>query len=175
MKVKNLMLATTAALACTFGATTQAAPPGFAECVNLPIAQFEGTVVDAALATPELSTLVDAVVAADLVDALNDAEDITVYAPTNAAFAAIPSDILGTIVGDTGLLSAVLTYHVTEGTWDPRSFVAPARRNTLLGQKVYYAYADGAPRVNNAAVNCNGVKVSNGIVWLIDSVLIPGL
>jgi uncharacterized surface protein with fasciclin (FAS1) repeats len=166
MRVKNLMLASTAAIACTLGATAQAAPPGMAECLAVPITQFDGTVVDAALATPELSTLVDA---------LNDAEDVTVYAPTNDAFAAIPGDILGAIVGDEGLLTAVLTYHVTAGTNDPRSFVPPVRRDTLLGQKVYYAYADGAPRVNNAAVNCSGVQTSNGIVWLIDSVLIPGL
>jgi uncharacterized surface protein with fasciclin (FAS1) repeats len=175
MRVKNLMLASTAAIACTLGATAQAAPPGMAECLAVPITQFDGTVVDAALATPELSTLVDALVAAGLVDALNDAEDVTVYAPTNDAFAAIPGDILGAIVGDEGLLTAVLTYHVTAGTNDPRSFVPPVRRDTLLGQKVYYAYADGAPRVNNAAVNCSGVQTSNGIVWLIDSVLIPGL
>lgn len=175
MKLKNLMLASTAAIACTLGATAQAAPPGMAECLAVPIAQFDGTVVDAALATPELSTLVDAVVAAGLVDDLNDAENITVYAPTNDAFAAIPDSILGEIVGDEGLLTAVLTYHVTPGINDPRSFVPPVRRNTLLGQKVYYAYADGAPRVNNAAVNCSGVRTSNGIVWLIDSVILPAL
>ena len=175
MKLKNLMLASTAAIACTLGATAQAAPPGMAECLAVPITQFDGTVVDAALATPELSTLVEAVVAAGLVDALNDAEDITVYAPTNAAFAAIPGDILGAILGDQGLLTAVLTYHVTPGVNDPRSFAPPVRRNTLLGQQVYYAYAAAAPRVNNAAVNCSGVQTSNGIVWLIDSVLLPNI
>jgi len=175
MKIKNLMLASTAAIACTIGATAQAAPPGYASCVSEPIAQFDGTVVDAALATPELSTLVDVVVAAGLADALNDAENITVYAPTNDAFAAIPGEILGAIAGDEALLTSVLLYHVTEGTNDPRAFIPPARRNTLLGQKVYYSYSDAAPRVNNAAVSCSGVKVSNGIVWVIDSVLIPAL
>ena len=176
MKLKNVMLASTAAIVCTIGATAQAAPKGFESCLAEPIAQFDGTVVDAALATPELSTLVDAVVAAGLVDALNDAENITVYAPTNDAFAAIPGDILGAIVGDEALLQATLLYHVTPKTNDPRSFVPPVRRSTLLGeQKVYYSYFDGAPRVNNAAVNCSGVKVSNGIVWIVDSVLLPAL
>lgn len=78
-------------------------------------------------------------------------------------------------MGDEGLLTAVLTYHVTPGTNDPRSFVPPVRRNTLLGQKVFYSYDGGAPRVNNAAVDCSGVKTSNGIVWLIGSVLLPAL
>ena len=175
MNVKKLILASTAAIAYTFGATAQAAPPGMAECLAVPITQFDGTVVDAALATPELSTLVDAVVAAGLVDALNDAQDITVYAPTNDAFDAIPNDIAGAILGDTGLLTAVLTYHVTPRIQNPRGFLPPVRRDTLLGQRVYYAYDDGAPRVNNAAVNCAGVRTSNGMVWLIDSVLLPGL
>ena len=115
------------------------------------------------------------VVAAGLVDALHDAQDITVYAPTNDAFDAIPVDIAGAILGDTGLLTAVLTYHVTPRIQDPRGFLPPVRRDTLLGQRVYYAYDDGAPRVNNAAVNCAGVRTSNGMVWLIDSVLLPGL
>jgi uncharacterized surface protein with fasciclin (FAS1) repeats len=175
MKLKNLILASTAAIACTIGATAQAAPSGFANCIAEPIAQFDGTVVDAALATPELSTLVDVVVAAGLADALNDAENITVYAPTNDAFAAIPGDILGAIAGDEALLTSVLLYHVTPGSHDPRAFVSPVRRNTLLEQKVYYSYFGGEPRVNNAGVSCSGVKVSNGMVWIIDSVLIPAL
>ncbi len=175
MKLKNLMLASTAAIACTIGATAQAAPNGFEACIAQPIAQFDGTVVDAALATPELSTLVDVVVAAGLADALNDAENITVYAPTNDAFAAIPADILGAIAGDEALLTSVLLYHVSPGTNDPRAFVPPVRRNTLLDQKVYYSYFGGEPRVNNAAVSCSGVKTDNGIVWVIDSVLLPAL
>ena len=69
-------------------------------CLSTDIVQFDGTVVDAALATPELSTLVDAVVAAGLVDALNDAENITVYAPTNDAFAAIPGEVADAILAD---------------------------------------------------------------------------
>jgi uncharacterized surface protein with fasciclin (FAS1) repeats len=175
MKLKNLMLASTAAIACTIGATAHAAPNGFENCIAQPIAQFDGTVVDAALATPELSTLVDVVVAAGLADALNDAENITVYAPTNDALAAIPADILGAIAGDEALLTSVLLYHVTPGTHDPRAFVPPVRRNTLLDQKVYYSYFGGEPRVNNAAVSCSGVKTDNGIVWVIDSVLLPAL
>jgi uncharacterized surface protein with fasciclin (FAS1) repeats len=175
MNLKNLILASTAAIACTIGATAQAAPPGLAACLSEPIARFNGTVVDAAVATPELSTLVDAVIAAGLVDALNDAENITVYAPTNDAFAAVPGDILGAIVGDEALLTSVLLYHVTPGINDPRSYVPPVRRNTLLEQKVYYSYYDAAPRVNNATVNCSGVRVDNGIVWIIDSVLLPAL
>ena len=172
MKLKTLALAGTAALACTFGATTQAMT-SLAACTSAAITEFDGTVVDAALATPELSTLVDAVVAADLVDALNDAEGITVYAPTNAAFAAVPEDVFNSVVADIDLLTGLLTYHVSPTMEDPRRYVTPIRRDTLAGPYVFYHRYDGEARVNAAAIDCAGVKASNGMVWLIDSVLIP--
>lgn len=173
MKLKNIALTCTAALTCTFGAMTQAASSNLAACLSESMVEFDGTIVDAAIATPALSTLVDAVVAADLVDALNDAEDITVYAPTNDAFAAIPADITGALLADTAALTAVLTYHVTPSLQDPRRYVSPVRRGTLQGQTVFYNRMDETPMVNNAAVQCIGVKASNGYVWIIEDVLLP--
>ncbi|MEM6580810.1 MAG: fasciclin domain-containing protein [Pseudomonadota bacterium] len=175
MKLKNLMMAATATVAMTFGAASQAAPVGFAECVSESFVSFPGNVVEAAVAAPELSTLVTALTEAGLVETLANAEDITVYAPTNDAFAAIPADILNAILADVDLLTNVLIYHVTQGINDPRSFVHPVRRNTLLGQQVYYAYNDAAARVNNAAVECTGVNATNGRIWIIGSVLFPNL
>ena len=172
MTLKNLVLAGTAAIACTFGAASHAMT-SLATCVSTEITQFDGTVVDAALATPELSTLVDAVVAANLVDALNDAEGITVYAPTNAAFAAVPEDILDSVLADLDLLTGLLTYHVSPTMEDPRRYVTPIRRDTLAGPYVFYHRYGGEARVNGAAIDCAGVETSNGMVWLIDSVLIP--
>ena len=172
MNLKNLVLASTTALACTFGAATQA-QTSLANCVSTPISTFDGNVVDAALATPELSTLVDAILAAGLEDALASAEDITVYAPTNDAFAKIPADITNAILADVDVLTTVLTYHVSPGAQDPRNFVPAVRRDTLLGQSVYFFRYGGWARVNNAAVNCDGVKASNGTIWIINSVLFP--
>lgn len=171
MNMKNLVLASTTALVCTFGATTHAS--GLATCVSTEVTNFDGTVVDAALATPELSTLADAVIAAGLVDALNDAENITVYAPTNDAFASIPEDILGGILADVDVLTAVLTYHVSPTQQDPRRYATPVRTDTLQGQKIFFQRSTGHARVNNSAVDCAGVQTSNGLVWLIDSVLLP--
>lgn len=176
MQLKKLAVAGTVALACTYGTAAMADASGqLAECLSTPMVNFDGTVVDAALATPELSTLVDAVVAAGLVDALNDAENITVYAPTNAAFAAIPGDITGALLADVPALTAVLTYHVTPNLEDPRRFVSPVRRGTLQGDVVFYQRMNSAPMVNNAEVSCTGVMTSNGYVWIIDSVLFPQL
>ena len=131
MNLKKTILASTAALACTLGAAANA-QVSFVDCVSTPIATFDGNIVDAAVATPELSTLVDAILAAGLGDALASAENITVFAPTNDAFAAIPSDITTAILEDVGVLSAVLTYHVAPGSQDPRKFVPPVKRETLL-------------------------------------------
>lgn len=173
MTPKKLLLTCSATVAMALGTNANAASDKLAECLSTDMVQFEGTVVDAAIATPALSTLVDAVVSAGLVDALNDAENITVYAPTNDAFAAIPADITDALLADIDSLTAVLTYHVTPSLQDPRRFVPPVRRGTLQGQTVFYHRMDDTPMVNNAAVQCTGVAASNGYVWIIDDVLLP--
>lgn len=174
MKNKVLSIAAAAAMGLTLNSGANAME-SFADCAATDLAVFDGTVVDAAVATPELSTLVDAVLAAGLADALATTDNITVYAPTNDAFGAIPTDILNTIVGDTGILSAVLTYHVSPGQWDPRKYLPAVQRPTLQGQKVFYSRGKSGPMVNNAGVACQGVKTDNGVVWVIDSVLLPNL
>jgi uncharacterized surface protein with fasciclin (FAS1) repeats len=172
MRLRNLIVGSATALALTLGATANA-QTSFPNCVNTPITTFDGNIVDAAVATPELSTLVDAILAAGLGDALATAENITVYAPTNDAFAKIPADITAAILADTDVLTSVLLYHVSPGAQDPRSFVPAVRRDTLLGQSVYFFRYGGWARVNNAPVNCAGIQTDNGLVWLIESVLFP--
>ncbi len=173
MKVKAILASTALALGLSGGAN---AMTSFPACVATDNVHFEGSVVDAALNTPELSTLVDAVSAAGLVDALATAENITVYAPTNDAFAALPAPLLDAILADIDMLTAVLTYHVTPQIADPRKYFTVSRRPTLLeGQNVYYAWSNGAVRVNNAAVTCQGVSTDNGDVYIIDSVLLPAM
>ncbi len=147
----------------------------FADCVATPIIEFEGSIVDAAVATPELSTLVTAVTAAGLVDTLASANNITVFAPTDNAFAALEGPILDTVLASQELLTGVLTYHVAPGIQDPRRWIKSVRRETLSGESVFYHFKDGAPMVNGASIDCQGVRTDNGIVWVIDSVLMPPL
>ena len=172
-QIKTLLASAAFSLTLASGANAQS----FGDCVSTNKAQFDGTIVDAAIATPELSTLVDLVVAAGLDDALATTENITVFAPTNDAFAALPTELVDVVVGDTDLLTAVLTYHVANGHPDPRKLTGAVaqRKDTLQGQSVYFSRTDGAPRVNNAGVSCQGVQTDNGIVWIIDSVLLPAL
>jgi uncharacterized surface protein with fasciclin (FAS1) repeats len=137
------------------------------------VTNFPGTIVDAAIATPDLSTLVSLVVAADLVGPLSGKGPLTVYAPTNAAFGKVPAPLLGLIGGDPALLTSVLTYHVTPGTVDLRKAIAPMAVKTLQGQSVFVSHGKNGPQVNQSGAACKGVKTTNGTVWIIDSVLLP--
>jgi uncharacterized surface protein with fasciclin (FAS1) repeats len=165
-----------AALALAAAAPVAAAQPAkaFVECRVTAAVDFPGTIVDAAMMTPTLSTLTSLVVAAGLAGPLSAPGDLTVYAPTNDAFAKIPPAVLGAIGGDIGVLTAVLTYHVVPGAGDPR--VAGVRQvGSLQGQTLYVGYdkAEGNPRVNQSKADCTAVKTTNGTVWIIDSVLLP--
>lgn len=149
------------------------ASPSFAECRQAQAVDFPGTIVDAAVATPALSTLTSLVVAAGLADALSAPGNLTVFAPTNAAFAKIPPAVLGAIGGDPALLTAVLTYHVVPGKLDPRLPVT-RERPTLQGQSLFVGYDRGTgPAVNQSVADCTAVRTTNGTVWVIDSVLLP--
>jgi uncharacterized surface protein with fasciclin (FAS1) repeats len=95
-----------------------------------------------------------------------------VFAPTNDAFGKVPAPLLGLIGGDKGLLTTVLTYHVVSGYSDPRKPIFPREVKTVQGQTIFVEY-DMNPQVNQSNASCQGVKTRNGIVWLIDSVLLP--
>ena len=153
-------------------AAADASSGGWKQCVKTPLARFDGTIVDAAIATPALSTLVDLVVQAGLGGALSAPGNLTVFAPTNAAFEAVPDPMLTAIGSDDAVLAAVLTYHVTAGPADPRVNLIPREVKTLQGQTVFLDY-DGVPQVNQSNAACQGVRTNNGTVWVVDSVLLP--
>ncbi|MEY4765501.1 MAG: hypothetical protein RI907_2174 [Pseudomonadota bacterium] len=146
---------------------------GLVKCATTQLAVVDGTIVDAAVATPELSTLVSLVKAAGLVDALSGPGPLTVYAPTNDAFGKVPAPLLGLIGGDSALLTSVLTYHVSPGTVDPRRNVSPMKVKTLNGQTVFVGATGQGATINQSTTSCKGVKTRNGTVWLVDSVLLP--
>ena len=149
----------------------------YLRCVSTPAVTFQGTIVDAALATPELKGLADAVVAAGLVTTLNGSGPFTVFAPTNAAFGKIPPAVLASLASDVSLLTAVLTYHVVPGNgqlFDPRQGFAAARElATVQGQTVFLNRNNSGPQVNQSNVSCQPVKTNNGTVYIVDSVLLP--
>jgi len=125
----------------------------------------------AASNNPVLSTLVTAVVEADLVDTLNSDGPFTIFAPTNDAFAAIPEDVLAAVLADQELLTSVLTYHVIAGESLLAEDLAGGTFATVEGGEVTLdANGEG---VNDASVICSNVPVANGTVHIIDNVLLP--
>lgn len=138
---------------------------------------FEGMAQDpvatAASNNPVLSTLVTAVGEANLVDTLNGAENITVFAPTNDAFEALPKKTLRAAMNDpSGLLTQVLTYHVVGERLAPEDLAG--EHETLQGETLTVEGSGESFTVNGGAtVVCGNVQTANATVYIIDQVLLP--
>ncbi len=130
-------------------------------------------VATAASANPVLSTLVAAVKAAGLVDTLNSASNITVFAPDNAAFAKIPAATLKKVLADKAELTKILTYHVTGARYTADQLASGTALKTLEGGTVTPSKMGGTYEVNNAHVVCGNVQTANATVYIIDTVLMP--
>ncbi|NPC97146.1 fasciclin domain-containing protein [Nocardioides sp. zg-DK7169] len=130
-------------------------------------------VANAAASNPLLSTLTAAVTEADLVDALNSAEDITVFAPTNEAFAAIPKKDLNAVLANKKLLTKILTHHVVTEEVEPDELNGTFE--TLNGDKLKVTGSGEEFSVGDekAAVLCGNIDTANAKVYLIDTVLMP--
>jgi uncharacterized surface protein with fasciclin (FAS1) repeats len=136
-------------------------------------------VATAASNNPALSTLVQAVTAANLVDTLNTTEDITVLAPANPAFEAIPPDTLNAVLADTAQLTAILTHHVIPGRLTPEELAGT--HTTLNNDEVtiegsgetFTVAMEGTVTQMEASVICGNVQTANATVYILDQVLAP--
>lgn len=133
------------------------------------------TVVDIALADENFSTLVTALGAAGLVEALQGDGPFTVFAPTNEAFDALPEGALEDLLADTEALTDVLLYHVVEGEAMAADVVEldGQKIETLLGQYLDTSIDGESVMVDDTQVIAADVKASNGVIHVIDSVLLP--
>ncbi len=163
---------------------TSSAEPFGEGCAAVP-ADGEGSftgmtddpVATAASNNPVLSTLVQAVMQANLVDTLNSAQDVTVIAPANPAFEAVPPDALQAVLADNAQLTAILSHHVIEGRLAPDELAGT--HTTLNGDEVTiegsgedFTVAQtvtGTP----ASVICGNVQTANATVYIVDQVLAP--
>ncbi|MFI0239838.1 fasciclin domain-containing protein [Streptomyces sp. NPDC016845] len=133
----------------------------------------EDPVATAASNNPALSTLVSAVKKAGLVDTLNNAKDITVFAPTNDAFAKIPKADLDKVMNDKAMLTKVLTYHVVGQKLAPKD-LEKGSFETLEKSRLTTSGSGESYKVDDSAnVVCGNVKTANANVYIIDSVLMP--
>ncbi|WP_236718480.1 fasciclin domain-containing protein [Actinoplanes sp. TFC3] len=128
-------------------------------------------VATAASGNPVLSTLVSAVKKAGLVDSLNTAEAITVFAPANSAFEKIPANDLKKVLADKKQLTDILTYHVVPGKLAPADLAG--KHKTLEGKEVTVTGSGTDFKVGGASVVCGNVQTANATVYIIDSVLMP--
>lgn len=136
---------------------------------------MDQTIVDIALADENFSTLVTALEAAGLVEALQGDGPFTVFAPTNEAFEALPEGALDALLADTEALTDVLLYHVAEGEAMAADVLEldGQKVETLLGQNLNIMIDNDAVMVDDAQVVVSDVKASNGVIHVIDSVLLP--
>jgi uncharacterized surface protein with fasciclin (FAS1) repeats len=165
------MMASGSAMAAPFGA-------GCASVPKTGAGSFSGMgtapVATAASANPLLSTLVTAVKAAGLVDTLNSASNITVFAPDNAAFAKIAPADLKALLANKAELTKILTYHVVGQTVTPMQLGSAGPFKSLEGATVAATGSGTDFTVNgNAKVVCGGVHTANATVYIVDSVLMP--
>jgi uncharacterized surface protein with fasciclin (FAS1) repeats len=159
--------------------TSDASAPFGSGCSAVPTSgkgSFDGMsqdpVATAASNNPALSTLVSAVKAAGLVDTLNNADDISVFAPTNDAFKKIPAADLKKVLADKKTLTAILTGHVTSPELAPSDL---AGDHTSLAKTTIKVTGSGEDFTvdGDAKVVCGNVKTANATVYIIDSVLLP--
>src|SRR6202034_1026069 len=157
--------------------TTSDFGPGCASVPKSGAGSFTGMatapVATAASANPALSTLVTAVKQAGLVDTLNSAAGITVFAPDNAAFAKIPASSLKSVLADKAELTKILTYHVVAGRVTPAELASGKTLKTLEGGTVPPAMMGTTYTVNGTPVVCGNVQTANATVYIIGSVLMP--
>lgn len=129
-------------------------------------------IVDTAISAGRFNTLVTAIEAAGLVETLKGEGPFTVFAPTDEAFAKIPSDTLDGLLKDKEALTAVLTYHVVAGKVLAADVAGLDSVATVEGRSIAISTADGV-KVNDANVVTTDIMTSNGVIHVIDTVLMP--
>ena len=130
------------------------------------------TIVETAVAAGSFETLVTAVKAAGLVDVLSGEGPFTGFAPTDEAFAKLPAGTLEALLADKEKLTAVLTYHVVPGTVMAKDVMKITSAKTVQGSELSIDTSNGVV-VDNAKVIKADVMASNGVIHVIDTVLIP--
>ena len=131
------------------------------------------TVVEVAQSDEQFSALVDAVVAQDLAQTLSGEGPFTVFAPTNDAFAAIPGYVGNLLSENPALLTDILLYHVVAGELMASDVLAAEELTSLEGDTIAVSADDDGAYVDTATLIATDVDASNGVVHVIDSVLIP--
>ena len=130
-------------------------------------------IVDIAVADGRFTTLVAALQAADLVDTLKGAGPFTVFAPTDDAFNKLPAGTVEGLLEDIPALSNILLYHVVPGKVMAADVVKLTSADTASGEPLTISVMDGKVMINDAQVTITDIEASNGVIHVVDTVLIP--
>ena len=159
MKFPNIVAAAAVALVSIGAQATGSAP--------------SKDIVDTAVEAGSFKTLAAALQAADLISTLKSEGPFTVFAPTDAAFAKIPKADLDALLSDKRALTEVLTYHVVSGKVMAADVVKLTQAKTVEGSPVKIKVVDGKVMINNANVSATDIAASNGVIHVIDTVIMP--
>ncbi len=139
----------------------------------LSVKASDKNIVEVAVEAGNFNTLATALTEADLVDALKGDGPFTVFAPTDEAFAKLPEGALEGLLNDKEALKQVLLYHVVEGNVMASDVVKIDEASTLSGKNVNVKVDDNGVMLNNSKVVTTDIKASNGVIHVIDTVLLP--
>ncbi|MBX2863848.1 MAG: fasciclin domain-containing protein [Leptolyngbyaceae cyanobacterium MAG.088] len=131
------------------------------------------TIVDIALKTPGFETLVAAVQAANLVETLQSEGPFTVFAPNDDAFAKLPPNTVNNLVQNPPQLGRILCYHVVSGLWDAAQLQTVSELVSVEGSPIPIR-SHNPLEIKNATVLAEDVRASNGIIHVIDTVILMG-
>jgi uncharacterized surface protein with fasciclin (FAS1) repeats len=171
--MKRMVLISLAAVAIVVSACSSAASPSPATPAPSPSPAL-GDIVATADAAGSFTTLITAVKAAGLVETLQGAGPFTVFAPTDAAFAALPAGTLDSLLANPEALKKVLLYHVVSGKVTADQVVGLTSATSVEGSPITIAVKDGKVYLNDSAqVVTTDVMASNGVIHVIDKVILP--
>jgi len=140
---------------------------------STPQTTANANLVQTAAGAGQFTTLVKLVKAAGLAGALSGTQKLTVFAPTDSAFAKVPKQTLAALAKDKAQLKKVLLYHVVSGQVNANQVVKLTSAKTLEGANVKIAVKNGKVYVNNALVTKTNVPASNGVIHVVNAVLLP--
>lgn len=138
---------------------------------SCPSARPSADIVDTAVAAGQFQTLVAAVQAANLVSTLKSAGPFTVFAPNDAAFAKLPAGTVQGLLNDIPALTTILTYHVVGGELSTRQL--QGSKMTVEGRSINFSMRGSELFVNESKIIAGPIATSNGVIYVIDSVLLP--
>jgi uncharacterized surface protein with fasciclin (FAS1) repeats len=143
-----------------------------AASASCPSSRLQTDIIDTAVGAGQFKTLAAAVDAAGLIPTLKSAGPFTVFAPNDAAFAKLPAGTVEGLLNDIPTLTKILTYHVVAGEFSEMGLLKAGQVATVQGQEVMVQKSGGKLFINNSEVLAT-IKVSNGVIYVIDSVLLP--